>query len=307
MPKHHLPIAAKTTMREPNIRDDSSQNSCDDDVIAKIMIDPHLANYKDILSSAWCKQFCGSLKAAPEIEDAGLRLVFQWRAISGVADFPSAAMHIFSSFAESVIRHQPIAGVAEPLADSFASAMQTRAPKLARQSLFKGALRHAAADTKKKLESALGAASSTVTPEQAWNAFREEKAFRFRVWASLQTASVAAFNAYESFLTEPLPPRVGREGFDDRAKAHYGVTLYQRLLHTNVIDVVRQLRHAISHNQGRATEKLNALNHGLATHDGLISVFPGDLRKFIQAMGTAAEELVAAKGTESQSTSSADP
>ena len=292
---------------EPNTQGEGSPPPCEDDVIAKITIDPNLANYKDILSSEWCKAFCESLDQAPGLKDAGLRLVFQWRAIAGVADFPSTAMHIFSSFAEGVIRQQPVANAAEPLAESFASTIQSRAPKLARQPLFKGALRHATADTTKKLERVLGATLSTVTPEQAWSAFIEEKAFRFRVWSCLQTASVAAFNAYEGFLAAPLPPRVGREGFDDRAKKYYGDKLHQRLLHTHVIDVATQLRHAISHNQGRCTDNLNKFRHGLATHDGLISVYPGDIRKFIKAMGEAAAELVAARGRESQSTSSDDP
>lgn len=279
-------------MDDSQSEDGRAPNDFDEKIIAAIEIDPHLDDYKHLLSTEWCKTFSDSLRTAPSIEDAGTRLIFQWRAITRVADFPATAMHIFSSFAEGVVRRQPLADAAQPIAEAFSESFCKRAPKLARQPLFRGALQHATNDTKAKLERCLDAALSTSTPDEAWHMFVADKAFRFRVWASLQTAAVAAYNAYESFLGEPLPPQTGREGFDDRVKKHYGGAMHNRLLSKQEITVARLLRHAISHNQGRCTTQLNAVNHRLAVHDGLVSVFPGDIRRFITAMGAAAAEVV---------------
>jgi hypothetical protein len=266
--------------------------SADDATIASILVEHRLCEYDNLLPAEWCKSFSAAIQQAKELEAPGLRLVMQWRAATRVAELPATMMYIFSEFANGVLLDQALGHAAEPLANSFASAFRDRAPSLARKPLFSGAFHHATRMLRAKLEQADAIGRSTVVPEEVWRQFYDNKPFRFRLWASMQVSVVAAFNAYEGFVAEVAGPRIGNEGLDDRVSRCLGEPMYDRLLKTQEINVARLLRHAISHNQGRCTSKLSALKHGLAQQDGLISVFPGDIRRFIWAMGTAATDVV---------------
>jgi hypothetical protein len=202
-------------------------------------------------------------------------------------------MDIFGRFAEGVLAAHPIKDRTRPIASHFAEAFRAKAPRLARHAHFNVALRHAEESTQSKLRSSLVAGESvaleTVRPEKLWQDFIANGDFRFRVWSSMQAACVAAYNAYDGFLRECAP---GQDKINDRLKRKYGNAMFQRVFQSKDIQIARKTRHALAHNQALLTDDLALMSHGLFVEGNLISVYPGDLRRFFLAMGQAATELV---------------
>jgi len=252
-----------------------------------------MEEYPNLLPATWAEKFVQHLIAVPHYDTQGHRLLFQWRAIEHVADFPKVMMDMFGRFAETVLATHPIKDRTKPIAGYFADAFQSKAPRLARHPHFRVALQHAEDVTQSKLRSALAAGESaaleTVLPGKLWQDFIANADFRFRVWSSMQAACVASYNAYDGFLRACAP---GKGKLEDRLKQKYGKALFQRVVQEKDIQVARKTRHALTHNQALLTDDLLHMTHGLHVEANLISIYPRDLRRFLLAMGDAAIELV---------------
>jgi hypothetical protein len=118
----------------------------------------------------------------------------------------------------------------------------------------------------------------------------------------MQVCAVAVYNAYDGFLAACTEGGEERR-IAERLKSKYGQGVSEQLFQPRDIQVARELRHAVSHNRGRMTEKLKRLDSRLDCHDGLISVRPRDIRRFLAAMGGAAialsHHIAAGKQTQS--------
>lgn len=264
-----------------------------DSVVARISVDSRMDEYANLLPPAWAESFVEHLRAFPIYDEPGNRLLFQWRGIARVADFPKVMMDIFGRFAEGVLAAHPIKDRTQPIASHFAEAFRVKAPRLARHAHFHVALRHAEESTQSRLRSALMAGESvaleTVRPEKLWKEFIANSDFCFRVWSSMQAACVASYNAYDGFLRECAP---GEDKIKDRLERKYGASMFQRVFQSKDIQIARKTRHALTHNQALLTDELSRVSHGLFVEGGLISIYPVDLRRFFLAMGQAAIELV---------------
>lgn len=265
----------------------------EDAVVGRISVDSRMNEYANLLPPEWVESFVEQLEAFPMYGERGNRLLFQWRGIARVADFPKVMMDIFGRFAEGVLAAHPIKDRTQPIASHFADAFRAKATRLARHTHFHVALRHAEESTQSKLRSVLVAGESvaleTVRPEKLWQEFIANGDFRFRVWSSMQAACVAAYNAYDGFLRECAP---GQDKISDRLGRKYGKAVFQRVFQSKEIQIARKTRHALAHNQALLTDELSRMPHGLFVEGGLISIYPGDLRRFFLAMGQAATELV---------------
>lgn len=265
----------------------------EDAVVGRISVDSRMNEYANLLPPDWVENFVEQLTAFPMYGELGNRLLFRWRGVARVADFPKVMMDIFGRFAEGVLAAHPIKDRTQPIASHFAEAFRAKAPRLARHAHFHVALRHAEESTQSKLRSVLVAGESvaleTVRPEKLWQEFIANGDFCFRVWSSMQAACVAAYNAYDGFLRECAP---GPGEIKDRLERKYGKTLSQQVFQSRDIQIARKTRHALTHNQALLTDELSRMPHGLFVEGGLISIYPVDLRRFFHAMGQAAIELV---------------
>jgi hypothetical protein len=242
-----------------------------------------------MIAPGWCKEFAAALKNAPEIKEAGNDLMVQWRAATRVADFPAVMTSMFSEFASRTLRNEPPATMLPMLAEAWGAAFRSHAPSLAKGTLFNTAMRATKESVRNKVDAATRQALATVSTDAIWASYLAESAFQFRVWSTMQVCAVAVYNAYDGFLARCTVGEKGRIG--DRLENRFGSTLYQDLFQQRDIQIARVLRHAISHNRGRMTKDLEKLKPRLACHDGLISVYPRDIRRYLAAMGAAAMSL----------------
>jgi hypothetical protein len=266
-----------------------NDNCEDDEILGHYSIEETRSEYADMISPDWCKDFAAALKNSPEIKDAGNDLMVQWRAATRVGDFPAVMMSMFSAFASSSLRTQPPATMLPMLAEAWGAAFRSHAPSLVKGTLFNTVMRATKESVRNKVEVVTRKGLAAVSTDAIWAAYVAEPAFRFRVWSTMQVCAVAVYNAYDGFLFRCTDGEEGRIG--DRVKRRYGAELYQELFQLRDIQIARVLRHSISHNRGRMTEELENLRPGMSSHDGLISVYPRDIRRYLAAMGGAAMSL----------------
>jgi hypothetical protein len=269
-----------------------NDNCEDDEILGHYFIEETRSEYAAMISPDWCKDFAAVLKNSPEIKDAGNDLMVQWRAATRVAEFPAVMMSMFSAFASSSLRTQPPVTMLPMLAEAWGAAFRSHAPSLVKGTLFNTAMRATKESVRNKVEAATRKGLAAVSTEAIWAMYVAEPAFRFRVWSTMQVCAVAVYNAYDGFLAMCTQGEE-QDGIADRLESRYGPVLCQKLFQPRDIQIARLLRHALSHNRGRMTRKLEKMKPRLACHDGLISVYPRDIRRYVAAMGGAAMTLAA--------------
>lgn len=260
-----------------------------DEILGHYSVEERLSEYADMIAPDWCKNFATTLPNCTEINEAGNDLMVQWRAAARVAEFPAVMMSMFSEFASHTLRNAPPATMLPMLADAWGDAFRSHSPQLAKGTLFNRAMRATKEAVGKQVDAATRQTLATVSAETIWRTYLAEKEFRFRIWSTMQSCAVAVYNAYDGFLARCTDGEAGRMA--DRLKSRYGPEMYEQLFQPRDIQIARELRHAVSHNRGRVTEKLKNLKSDLACRDGLISVYPRDMRQCLAAMGRAAMAL----------------
>lgn len=261
-----------------------------DEILGSYTIEDRFSEYFDLIRPEWWQNFAGAIEKAPEIRDAGNDLLVQWRSATRVADFPAAMMVMFNQFADTTLKSQMPSDMAPMLAEAWGKAFRAHAPKLADGTLFNTAIRATKESFGRRMATVNRDTIRELSGEQIWQSYAALKEFRFRVWSTMNVSTVAAYNAYDGFLKRCTHNAPG-DGLKERLKARFGATMYVRLFQHPDIQIAREVRHAISHNRARVTRKLENLRPGLQVHDGLISVYPCDMRRFLSAMGDAAMDL----------------
>ena len=265
-------------------------DSCgDDEILGHYSVEERLSEYADMIAPDWCRNFSSALPHRTEINEAGNDLMVQWRAATRVAELPAVMMSMFSEFASRTLRNEPALTMLPMLADAWGAAFRSHSPQLAKGTRFTRAMQATIEAVDNKLDAAIRESLAMVSTDNIGRAYLAENDFRFRIWSAMQVCAVAVYNAYDGFLARCTDGEAGR--LADRLKSRYGPEMYEQLFQPRDIQIARELRHAVSHNRGRVTEKLQKLKPGLACHEGLISIYPRDIRQYLTAMGGAAITL----------------
>jgi hypothetical protein len=135
-------------------------------------------------------------------------------------------------------------------------------------------------------------ATLTFSQDDVWARYMEEKGFQFGLWGTQRICFVAAYNAYDNFLTRCVSialkqPTFRRKRDDVFAKAiedNFGAKALDLCWRCTAIAVPREVRHALSHCGGRDTDKLRTLPHDFSIQNGVIQVLAAHNKKLLRVI-----------------------
>jgi len=143
-----------------------------------------------------------------------------------------------------------------------------------------------------------------------WNTFMDEKGFKFGAWGAQRQAFVGIYNAYESFVVASIKAAGNLASFRDKristALEHYfGNDVVLPCWKHEELHVGRLVRHAISHAEGKETNDLRGVIHGIRVTgtERLLNVFPEDVRRLLRRVESASMSLVQSRKSPPDATS----
>ncbi len=137
--------------------------------------------------------------------------------------------------------------------------------------------------------------------EPIWADFMKDTPFRLSLWGSQRVAYVAFYNAYEAFLVDCLKVGKGasrlrttdKAGFNDALRTALSKDITGPCWSHHEINIPRLVRHALSHNGGRATEDLKKQKHGVELVGDVLQIMPQDIHRMLRRLRKAVEEAIA--------------
>lgn len=120
--------------------------------------------------------------------------------------------------------------------------------------------------------------------QDLWDDFIKINAFKASLWKISEGAFCAIYYAYENFLVQNLMTlrkehiRVTDRNFSKKLAATYGNSFSSLFWTGNFISVSREIRNCITHNSGKATEKLKQMKPQPKIFNGHVLISASDVR-----------------------------
>jgi hypothetical protein len=119
--------------------------------------------------------------------------------------------------------------------------------------------------------------------QDLWNEYLEVNAFKASLWKVAEGSFCAIYYAYENLLVRLLteitgrPIRITDRGFNKELITVYGPSA-DRVWTSNFVAVSREIRNCITHNCGKATERLLTMKPRLVVEKGDVLISASDVR-----------------------------
>lgn len=117
-----------------------------------------------------------------------------------------------------------------------------------------------------------------------WDEFLEVNAFNASLWKIAEGAFCAIYYAYENLLVRMLaelrgsPIRVTDRDFTKELIKVYGESMVSKIWTGNQISVAREVRNCITHNSGKASERLLSMRPRPKVESGDVLISASDVR-----------------------------
>lgn len=275
--------------------------------VRHIEIDDRIEAYSNYLPSDWMQAVAEKAAPTPALDHILTDMLLAWRSTAYTAAMPAIMPQSIRATLEGY------AGCVSPdssivaFAEAVVAKVSQRLPELVENSRLRSAILAELATVAAEFRDIRARVKPDMPVAPFWQSLLREPAGQMSVWSSQRCCYVIFFNAYEDFLTHCVrrvtggdQPRTQSKEFKRALQTQFGTDLYD--VCWGGVDVVRVrfIRNALSHANGRENPELKAHGHRVRVLDGVLQVFPEDIREMLRTLQIAVDAMVSAASGLSQ-------
>jgi len=259
-----------------------------DDVIRKVHIETNIDAYRYLLSDDWGERIVALTESAAKLSALVFDLMIGWRAAAYTASLPVSIVEHIKGFHDSYVNSGDINTTLLRIMPATMRKLVPRVPELTGDPELVRKLQKAIAEIGTEIEDARGNTKIEFPLEETWRDYLKNPVYQLSLWGSQQTAFVSIYNSYDNFVAQLVGialslddcPRTAGRRFKKHFRDAFGEELKEKCWTTHGLQVVREVRHALSHAGGRVTPELNGLRpeHGFIVVRDRIQVTPNETK-----------------------------
>jgi hypothetical protein len=276
--------------------------SAGNQLTSEIQYDDRLDSYASFFDHAWAKAFYDASEAT-RLHKAAHDLCRDWKGIALASRMSWLMVISLEGFHAGFTQTNP--AFSQRFMDAVGNwvADNGKLRNMARRAIL--------AEVKKigaQVQEEMRVAGPPIDREKIWKEYLQVGEIPWALWASQRLAYGSLYYAYENFLQRA----VGLGRGDDEYRAYkpadlkrdfdilFGSVLTRECLDDPQIEIARCVRNALTHDGGRESGKLRALQHRIRVSKGQLQIFPEDVQSLFgflkeKALNVAnAAKLVAA-------------
>lgn len=269
-----------------------------DDFHRNVHIDTRFDSYRNFFSDDWGSRLatiaCTSAKLFPLIFD----LMMEWRGAAYTASLPVSILEHVRSFHDGFVNTGEINTTLLRLAQMIPAELARDLPDMTTDPSLVRRLQERIVDIGARLEDARGSAQITFPMEETWQSYLGEHAYQLSLWGSQRICYVSIYNSYENFLVQCVKIagslddcRTTDKAFKKRLADLFGPQLKEKCWTNNELNIVRLVRHALTHAGDRVTKQLAKQNHGFVVLGDRIQVTPDKTKGLFSLLKDAVSAL----------------
>lgn len=260
------------------------------------IVDIRFGAYESFFDHAWAKNFLDAADGS-RLAGAGLCLTRDWKGTALVGRMPWLLIHSLKSFHSGFTQGNP--SFSERLSRAFIEYLVNDSGL---SNMRKKQLVGKAEELSNSVREEVRRTGPIFDPEAVWRDYLEIAEFQLSLWNTQRMCYGAIYYAYENFLqqcvaTGKSQPAYRAKGFDKLETdfaVYFGNALRDECLKHSDIEVARYARNDLTHNGGRASERLLATSHRLTIHGGVIHIMPDDVRALFKLLSSRASNITEA-------------
>jgi hypothetical protein len=244
----------------------TSDHRLPDDSLRKVHIETDIEAYRYLLSDDWGERVFALTEIAPKLSTLIFDLMIGWRAAAYTASLPVSIVEHLKSFHDSYVNSGEINTTLLRIMPATMQKLVPRVPELTGDPELVRKLQKAIADIGTEIEEARGNTKIEFPFEETWQDYLTNHVFQLSLWGSQQIAFVSIYNSYDNFVAQLVGialsldeyPRTAGKKFKKHFCDAFGEQLKEKCWTKHELQVVREVRHALSHAGGRVTTELDA-------------------------------------------------
>lgn len=265
----------------------------------KICIDTRVDAYEGFLSTDWANMITEKAASSPMLTEIVFDLLLDWRSCCYTAAMPAIFAQSIQTYANSYTNDPSNDRSVLAYSDTILKLMSRQVPELAENSDLRARLASALVNTSADVRDAKDAVKINFELEAAWGDYLGMAPFQMLIWSTQRLTYVAIFNAYDSFLQRCVKHASGRESlrttdrdFKKVLRECFDDDLATKCWTSSDFNIVRLVRHALSHAGGRETDALSKQKHGIVVQDGVLQIWPEHNKSLLEVLKKSVDAAV---------------
>jgi hypothetical protein len=267
----------------------------------RIRTDANISSYAGYMPDDWGEKTIDPIPDGTVLERLLMDLALSWRSASYTAQMPATCIRAMHAAALGRTRFISPDSSILAYSESIIAELARRTPGLVGDGELCATLLSELVKISAEVRDRTAAVKNEYPIEPLWAEFMEEVGFRISLWESQRIAFVAFYNAYESFIVRSLKVATGnrqlrssqKKPFNEALRSGLGKDISPTCWSHHDINIARLVRHALSHYGGRETEDLKKQKHGVSLIDEELQIQPEDVKRMLQCLRTAVDEVTA--------------
>jgi hypothetical protein len=263
-------------------------------------VDPDWRDYDVSLTRGWARELHALTPKNCKLRPVVFALTADLRAISIAASFPNQLASSLSAFANGYLRAKSDPSPTFRVADAITRRLALKLkPRLNLSASDMAEIHGACLEIQSEVDHVQNVGLS-YSSDDVWGEYMQAKGFQFGLWGVQRISFVAAYNAYDNFLTQcvalalkqPTYRRKRGDTFEAAIEQHFGAEAVKHCWRCDAVAVPREARHALSHYGGRETDELRRLTHDFPIRDRMIQVLAAHNKRLLRVIEDRATYLV---------------
>lgn len=271
------------------------------DLPRQLYVDGNFNSYKGWMEPEWAIAVADRADSAPVLREFVLDLLLSWRTTGYNASLPVVLVQGLKDFADGYTRDRSNDSGIIAFASGVLERLSRELPEIVADRELQSKLKARLLDLATEFERARALVNVEFQVAPLWESYLKTEPFTMTVWASQRISYVAFYNAYEAFLTHCVRLALGQpnlrsmdKAFNKALQTRFTKDLSETCWLRPEIHVGRLVRHALSHNGGRETDKLKEQGHSIRMIDGddVLHIAPADIHSLLRSLKGGVLEMV---------------
>lgn len=270
-----------------------------DELSRNLLFDERIEPYQGYIPEGWMAKVSEKVKQNSVLDHLLMDLSLSWRTTSYTASMPAVVVKSVQSSTVGYAGHISPDSTIVQFTDAVLKKLSRKLPELIDDRTFRSRMASELAILADEVRTCQAAIKVEVPIEPMWKDFLKEHVFVMSLWSSQRVSYVAFYNAYEAFLIDCLKQLLGstslrtnHKEFLNALRTGFGADISIPCWTDSRIDVIRNVRHALSHAGGRVTADLKKQKHGIRLLDGTLQIFPEDNHQLLRRLRAGVDSLV---------------
>jgi hypothetical protein len=247
--------------------------------------------YKGFFSDDWGERIDTLARPAKKLYPLIFDLVMEWRAAAYTASLPTAIIDHLKNYHDAFINDGNLNTNLIEIAENVPALLAHELPDLLFNPEDIRRIQAKLVDIGARFMQARLRSKTEFPLEETWRAYLESNVYKLLLWGSQRICYVSIYNSYENLIVHCVKIalsltrcRTNSSEFKNQFSKAFGVTIRDKCWTNDSLNIVRVVRHSLSHAGGRITEDLAPLKHGFVVNDGRIQVTPEKAKELLSLL-----------------------